>query len=348
MSLSSNLRQLSEISGVSGDERNVRVWIEARIRGHVDELRVDTMGNLLAVKSGRTTRGKRRMRVMVDAHMDEVGFMVVGHTSSGGLKFRAIGGIDARILPGKVMSVGADGLPGVIGISPVHFKRSDTDAPKIDSLSIDIGANSKEQAERIAKLGTPISFSTRYRAIGGGKVSGKAFDDRAGCALLIELLRGPRLPVDILAAFTVQEEIGLRGAGVAAFAFKPDVGFALDTTPANDLPTDEDVSPNTRLGAGPAVYVMLGGGVSDPRLVQHVLNVAEKHNLRYQIRQPGGGGTDANAITKSRSGVPSVSISVPCRYIHSPTSILSRADLRRTLDLVRESVAQMSRRVLRR
>jgi endoglucanase len=346
MSLSSNLQQLSELRGVSGDERAVRQWIEDAVRDHVDEMRVDTMGNLLAVKHGR---GKgRRMRVMVDAHMDEIGLMVVGYNGNGGLKVRNVGSLDPRVLPGKVVWVGADRLPGVIGVSPVHLARDTGSAQPIDSLSVDIGASGKEHAEGLAKLGTSITFSTRYRRWGGGKASGKAFDDRAGCAVLIELLRGARLPVDLLAAFTVQEEVGLRGAQVAAFALKPDAAFALDATPANDLPSEEDRSPNTRLGAGPAVYVMLGGGVSDPRMVQHVLNVAEKKNLRYQIRQPGGGGTDANAITRSRSGVPSVSISVPCRYIHSPVSVLSLADVRQTVELVGESVGQMTKDVLKR
>lgn len=346
MSLSSNLQQLSELRGISGDERGVRKWIEDAIRDHVDEMRVDTMGNLLVVKNGR---GKgRRLRVMVDAHMDEVGLMVVGYNGNGGLKVRDVGTLDPRILPGKVVWVGAERVPGVIGVSPVHLTRDTSIAPKIDSLSVDVGATSKEQAEGIARLGTSITFSTTYRALSGGKVSGKAFDDRAGCAMLIELLRGTRLAVDLLAAFTVQEEIGLRGAQVAAFALKPDAAFALDATPANDMPMEEDRSPNTRLGNGPAVYVMLGGGVSDPRMVQHVLKVAEKKNLRYQVRQPGGGGTDANAIARSRSGVPSVSISVPCRYIHSPVSVLSLADLRRTVELVRESVGQMNASVLKR
>jgi endoglucanase len=349
MSLTSNLRQLSELPGVSGDERNVRKVIEAMIRDHVDEMRVDTMGNLLAVKKAR---GRKRgtLRVMVDAHMDEIGFLIVGHGGDGGLKFRAVGGVDARILPGKIVRVGPDRIPGVIGVQPIHLAKDTHSVQKIDSLVIDIGATSKEQAEGAARLGTVASFATDYRTLGGGKVSGKAFDDRAGCAVLIELLKGPRLPVELLAAFTVQEEVGLRGAQVAAYALHPDAAFALDATPANDLPQDDgiDRSPNTRLGGGPAVYVMHSSIVSDPRLVRHVLAVAEKRGLPHQLRQPGGGGTDAGAILKSRGGVPSVSISAPCRYIHSPVSVLSLADLRNDVALVRESVAQLTAQTLRR
>ena len=346
MTLTANLKRLSEAIGVSGDERAVREWIAEQIRDHVDELRVDTLGNLLAVKRGR--RAGRRLRVMVDAHMDEVGFLVTGFAGDGGLKFHNVGSIDPRILPGKVVQVGPDRIPGVIGVQPVHLAKDTTSVSKIDSLVVDIGASSKEQAEGAATLGTRIAFSTRYRAIGSGKVSGKAFDDRAGCAVLIELLRGARLPVDILASFAAQEEVGARGAGVAAFGFKPDAAFVIEATAANDLPREDDLSPNTRLDDGPAIYVMMRGHISDPRLVRHVLHIGEQRGIPHQIRQPGAGGTDAGAIGKSRAGVPSVSIATPSRYIHSPVSVLSLADLKNTVELVRESVASLTPNVLKR
>jgi len=346
MTLTTNLKRLSETNGVSGDERAVREWIAEHIRDHVDELRVDTLGNLLAVKRGR--RAGRRLRVMVDAHMDEVGFIVAGYAGDGGLKFRSIGVIDPRILPGKVVQVGPDRIPGVIGVQPIHLAKDTSSVSKIDALVIDIGASSKEQAEGAAKLGARVAFSTRYRSLGNGRVSGKAFDDRAGCAVLIELLSGARLPVDILASFAAQEEVGTRGAGVAAFGFRPDAAFVIEATPANDLPLEDDLGPNTRLDDGPAVYVMMRGHVSDPRLVRHVLDIGERRGIPHQIRQPGAGSTDAGAIAKSRAGVPSVSIATPSRYIHSPVSVLSLADLKNTVALVRESVARLTPNVLKR
>lgn len=348
MSITSNLRQLSELHGVSGDERRVRQRIEAAIRDHVDALRVDSMGNLLTLKKARGGQRRRALRVMLDAHMDEVGFIVVGHSGDGGLKFRAVGSVDPRVLPGKVVSVGSDRIPGVIGVHPIHLTEDTDGVRPIDSLVIDIGASSKEQAAGAAPPGTYVAFSTRYRALGGGKASGKAFDDRAGCAVLIALLQGPRLPVDVLAAFTVQEEVGLRGARVAAYALKPDVAIALDATPANDLPSMEDRSPNTRLEAGPAIYVLTRSDVSDPRLVRHLLSVGEKRGIPHQIRQPGAGGTDAAAISRARSGVPTVSVSTPCRYIHAPVSVLSLADLKNSVNLVREGVASLTPQVLKR
>ena len=346
MSLTTNLKALSEANGVSGDEGAVRKIILNAIRDHVDEVRVDTMGNVLAIKRAR---GKAKLRVMLDAHMDEIGLMVVGANDDGTLQFRAVGGIDDRILPGKVVLIGPDRLPGVIGTPPIHLAHGDDEVKKIEALAIDIGATSKDEALEVVMIGQMATFNTRYRSL-GTTVSGKAFDDRAGCAILIESLRGPRLPVDLLAAFTVQEEVGLRGAHVAAYAFDPDAAIVIDATPANDLPPsiDQDVSPNTRLGHGPAVYVMTRSTVSDPRLVKHVIGIADRRGIPYQIRQPGGGGTDAGSIAPTRGGVPTVSISVPARYIHTPVSLINLNDVRRTIELVRESAARLTSTILRR
>lgn len=351
MSLTTNLKTLSNAIGVSGDEGAIRKLVLAAIRDHVDDVRVDTIGNVLAVKhaSGSATRGRPKLRVMLDAHMDEVGVMIVGANDDGTLKFRAIGGLDPRILPGKVLTIGPDHLSGVIGLPPVHVSKGDNDVRKIDQLSIDIGASTKDEALGAVPIGQLATFSTQYRSLGAA-ASGKAFDDRAGCAVLIEILRGPRLPVEILAAFTVQEEVGLRGAQVAAHTLDPDAAIAIDCTPANDLPPtiEADVSPNTRLGDGPAIYVMTRRDVSDPRLVKHLIGVSEQHGLPYQLRQPGGGGTNAGGIIPARSGVPTVSVSVPARYIHSPASIIYLSDLRHTVELVREGAARLTPQILQR
>jgi len=345
-SLTTDLKNLSNLIGVSGDEGAVRKYILNAIRPHVDDVRVDTIGNVLAIKKAR---GKSKLRVMFDAHMDEVGFLIIGANDDGTLKFRAIGGIDPRILPAKVLLVGPDRLPGVIGTPPIHLAHGDRSIKQIDQLSIDIGATSKDEALGAVQIGQAATFATQYRALGRAAY-GKAFDDRAGCAVLIELLRGPRLPIEILAAFTVQEEVGLRGATVAAHALDPDAAIAIDATPANDLPPtiEADVSPNTRLGDGPAIYVMTRRDLSDPRLVKHLMNVAENQSIPYQIRQPGGGGTNAGGIIPARSGVPTVSVSVPARYIHSPASIIYLSDVRHTVELVHESIARLTPEVLRR
>ena len=344
--LTANLKTLSNAIGVSGDEGAVRKLVIAAIRDHVDEVRVDTIGNVLATKKAS---GRSKLRVMVDAHLDEVGVMIVGANDDGTLKFRAVGGLDPRILPGKVISIGHDKLSGVIGVPPVHVTHGETEVRKIDQLSIDIGASTKDEALGAVPIGSLATFNTRYRSL-GPTAYGKAFDDRAGCAVLIEILRGPRLPVEILAAFTVQEEVGLRGARVAAHTFDPDAAIAIDCTPANDLPPaiEADLNPNTRLGDGPAIYVMTRRDISDPRLVKHLISVSEAQGIPYQLRQPGGGGTNAGGIIPARSGVPTVSVSVPARYIHSPAAVVNLGDVRHTVELVRESVARLTSKIIQR
>jgi endoglucanase len=324
----------------------VRQIIIDLIKDHVDELRVDTIGNILAVKRAR---GTAKLRVMLDAHLDEIGFMIFGANGDGSLKFRAVGGIDDRILPGKAVLVGPDRIPGVIGVKPIHLLHGETGFVKIEDLAIDIGAASESEANSAVTVGQTATFATEFRTWNGA-ASGKALDDRAGCAVLIELLRGPRLPVDMLAAFTVQEEVGLRGAQVAAHAFDPDAAVAIDATPANDLPPtiEQDVSPNTRLGHGPAIYVMTRRDLSDPRLVKHFVATGDAQKIPYQIRQPGGGGTNAGGIIPARSGVPTISVSVPTRYLHSPASLLYLKDVRSTVALVRESAARLTPQTLQR
>jgi endoglucanase len=346
MALTTNLRNLSNAGGVSGDESAVRQIVIAAIKDHVDDLRVDTMGSVLAVKRAR---GKARLRVMLDAHLDEIGFMIVGARGDGTLRFRAVGGVDDRVLPGKTVIVGPDRIPGVITAQPIHLVEDDLKVVKIDDLAIDIGAASEAEALSAVKIGQSATFATEFRAWRGA-ACGKALDDRAGCAVLIEILRGPRLPVEIRAAFTVQEEVGLRGARVAAHALNPDAAVAIDTTPANDLPPtiDQDVSPNTRLGHGPAIYVMTRRDLSDPRLVKHFMTTGDTLKIPYQIRQPGGSGTDAGGIISTRSGVPTISVSVPARYLHSPASLIYLKDVRATVALVRESAARLTPQILHR
>jgi endoglucanase len=312
----------------------------------VDEVRVDTMGSVLAFKRGT---GRRRMRVMLDAHMDEVGLMVVGHNGDGFLQVRTVGGIDPRLLPGALLRVGPKRIPGVIGVKPIHLLDGEEDkkAPRIEDLVVDVGAKGKDDAKTLAPMGTYATFATSFREL-GPTVRGKAFDDRAGCAVLIELLRGERFRFDLHAAFTVQEEVGLRGAQVAAYTIEPDCAFALEGTVADDIPKEKDVSPTTELGKGPAITVMDRSFIADRRLVQLLTSTAEELGIPYQIKQPGVGGTDAGAIHRSREGVPSVTVAVPCRYIHSPVGLLSLDDFNNTVQLMRESLSRLTRRTLAR
>lgn len=340
------LRELSEAVGVSGREDAVRQIIYEAVKPHVDEIQVDALGNIITLKQGR---GPDRLKVMVAAHMDEVGLMITGHQGNGSLKFRPVGGLLAQMLAGKRVQVGPDRVPGVIGITPVHLAKGDArrKVVKMDALSIDVGASSKEEAQGVAKVGDMATFLTPFVDL-GPTLMGKAFDDRAGCAALIELVRGEPFAFDLHAVFTVQEEVGLRGAQVAAYAVEPDAAIAVDCTPANDMPKKKDTSPNTVLGKGPAIYILGGRTFSDRRLVNLLMQAGDKDGIPYQIRQPGGGGTDAGNIQVAREGVPVVSVSVPGRYIHSPAAIIAREDFANTPRLIRAALSRLTRDTLAR
>lgn len=323
------LERLCNACAVSGDEGEVRKIVLQEVKPFADEIKIDALGNVLVTKKGS---GGNRPRVMLDAHMDEVGFILVSEDGDGLYAFQSVGGIDPRHLPGKAVLVGKDHLPGVIGIKPIHLASEDElkRKPSIDSLRIDLGPGGK------ASPGDWATFATRFRRVGPSILS-KAIDDRIGVATLIELVKHAPENVDLLAAFTVQEEVGLRGAMVAAYAFEPDLAIAIDSTPALDLPKydgSESSFYNTKLGLGPAIYIYNSSTIDDPRLVRFLKESAEAAGIPYQIRQPGGGGTDAGAIQRSRAGVPVVSVSVPHRYTHSPASISRVEDWKNTLNLL--------------
>ncbi len=331
------LEKLCNVIAVSGDEGEVRKLVMAEIKPYADVVKVDALGNVLASRQGR---GKKRTRVMLDAHMDEVGLMIVADESEGIYRFETVGGIDVRHLLGKQVYVGKDRTPGVIGGKPVHLMDAGERTRKVpvDGLRIDVGLAGK------AKVGDRAGFATKYRRVGPSIMS-KSIDDRIGVATLIELLKHAPANVDICAAFTVQEEIGLRGAKVAAQYFNPDMAIAIDSTPANDLPShegDENISYNTRLGFGPAIYIADGSTLHDPRLVRFLSQVGDAENIPYQFRQPGGGGTDSAAIQKSLAGIPTVSVSVPHRYTHSPISISRVDDWKNTLALLHAALKKIT------
>ncbi len=347
--MSTLLKDLSEAFGVSGAEGDVRQLIRCRIEDHAEEIKIDAVGNLLATRKGT---GESDLRVMVAAHMDEVGFMVTGHDSSGLLQFRTVGGIHPGVLPGCRLLVGTGErqIPGVIDIPPIHMSGRGKSFGKIietQTLRADIGVSSKSAAESKAPMGTYMAFDMRFAAL-GDTLRGKAFDDRAGCAALVELFTGDPFPFDLLAAFTVQEEVGLRGARVAAFALEPDVAFVLEGTVCNDLPQEpeDDYTPVTRLGEGPAITLMDRSVIADRRLVDHLVQTAKAHDIPYQFKAPGAGGTDAGAIHLAHAGVPSAVMAVPCRYLHGPASIMHRDDFTNMVRLMRQSLMALTPAIL--
>ncbi len=337
------LEKLSNAVAVSGNEGEVRSIVLEQVKPYADEVKVDALGNVLVTCKAQTDKP---VRVMMAAHMDEVGFMLVNKDDNGLFSFDPVGGLDERQLAGKPVWVGKKHVPGVIGAKPIHMttrEERERSIP-IDSLRIDLGPGGGD----LVKIGDWATFATTFRQV-GPSLRGKALDDRLGVATLIELVKHAPANVELLAAFTVQEEVGLRGARVAAYAMNPDIAFAIDSTPANDLPAwdkSDNARYNTRLGRGPAVYVADGSTLSDPRLVRYLLTLGQRRGIPVQLRQPGGGGTDAGAIHKTRAGIPSVSVSVPGRYAHTAIGIARLEDWQNTLALLHAALSDITWDVL--
>lgn len=336
------LERLSNACAVSGDEGEVRKIVLEEVRPLADEVKVDALGNVLVTRRGQ---GESPLRVLLAAHMDEVGLMITHDEGEGIYRFEIVGGLAAADLAGKTMWVGKEHIPGVIGLKPIHLTEGDeTKKPvSLENLRLDVGP----VAGRV-KVGDRATFTTQFIRL-GPSLRGKALDNRLGVATLIELVKHAPPHIDLQAAFTVQEEIGARGARVAAYAFDPHLAIVLDSTPAYDLPAwdvEENLRYNTQLGKGPAIYVADSGTLSDPRLVRYLVSTAERHGIPYQLRQPGGGSTDAGTIHKQRAGVPSVSVSVPGRYHHSPASISRLSDWQDTWSLISAAIVDISPDIL--
>lgn len=324
------LKELTELHGVSGNEDEVRNFIQEKIKGYATDIKIDSIGNILAFKKGR----KSRHRVMLCAHMDEVGFMATGYGDNGTIKFRPVGGIDDRILLSKRVVIGDKKIKGVIGYRPVHLQEKDErkNVVKYKQLYIDIGAGSKDEAKKLVSEGDFISFDSEYASFGSGLAKAKSLDDRLGCAVLIEILKR-KYDHDLYTCFTVQEEVGLRGAKVAAYSIKPDVAVILEGTTCSDVPGVEKQDYSTRLGEGAALTIMDRTSYSNKYLVEYLHSLAVRNSIKVQYKQTITGGNDAGAIHTSVGGIPAAIISVPCRYIHSPVSVASIRDYESCRDL---------------
>ncbi|MEW5785805.1 MAG: M42 family peptidase [Bacillota bacterium] len=326
------LEKLANLRGVSGDEGCVRRAIKELLQDSPVTIKTDSIGNLFVRKEG----SRQGCRLMLAAHMDEVGLMVTAVEKSGHLKFNPVGGIDSRILVAKRVRIGAQGIPGVIGAKAIHLQKpGERNKPyEVEDMYIDIGVKKKEEAEKLAKVGDYVSFDSTCSKIGDGYWRGKAFDDRAGCAVLLELLLDPQLD-GFDAVFTVQEEIGSRGALTAAYTLRPERALVIEGTAAADTPGTDREASSTTLGAGPALSVMDRSIIVDRTMLQELINAAQSAAIPFQFRRFTGGATDAGAVALTGEGVKAAVVSVPCRYIHSPHSVLKESDLQSTAALVK-------------
>lgn len=324
------LKELTELSGVSGYEKKVREFIKDKIKDRVSLIEEDVLGNLISRKEGKTDK-----RIMLCAHMDEVGFIVSNIEDDGKLCIMPLGGIDPKVVVGKRVTVGEKEIPGVIGYKAIHLQRGDVyTPPKMDEIKVDIGVTKKSDAEGKVRIGDFVAFSVEPM-VHGDWFSGKALDNRGGCSVLIDIINNDiELYYDTYFVFSVQEELGLRGAGISAEKINPDFSIVVETTTSGDNPEFSSYRRSTELGKGPAITFAHSGYVIDERLFKWIINTAKEHNIPYQIKRRTAGGTDARRIATTLAGIPSAVISIPARYIHSPMSVLNLEDYNNTLRLI--------------
>jgi endoglucanase len=323
------LRRLSNAHGVSGSEGSVYAVIKKELKGYVDEISEDPMGNLIAVKRGN------KFKVMLAAHMDEIGLMVKYVDEKGFIRFVALGGwFGPTLYNQRVILHTLNGpLFGVIGGKPPHMMDEEDrkKGVKIDDMFIDVGAINRDETEHLGiEVGTPITIDREFRELANSRVTGKALDNRAGVAMLIRTLQTMKSPLTVYGVFTVQEEVGLKGARTSAYTIEPDVAIATDVTIPGDHPGIEMKDAPVEMGKGPVITIVDSSGrglIADRRVVKWLKDAADANGIAVQVEVGTGGTTDATAIHLTKGGIPSTTISPPTRYIHSPVEVLDLQDI---------------------
>lgn len=319
------IRKLVETYGPSGAEEQIRDVIRAEVEPLVDDIRVDAMGSLIAHKEG-SGEGKR---IALSAHMDEIGVMVTYIDEEGFARFTNIGGVRALNCVGGRVAF-ADGTTGVINVE--QKRDNQNKIPQLEQLYIDVGASSADDCP--VQVGDPAVF-VRPFATRGTRLIAKAMDDRIGCAVMIEAIRGlESTPHDVHFVFSVQEEVGLRGARTSAFGIDPEIAIAVDVTGTGDTPESRPMA--VKLGQGPAVKVQDGRMIASPQVRQLMVQRAKEADIPYQLEVLEGGTTDAAAMQLTRAGVPAGCLSIPCRYVHSPSEMVDERDVENGVRLLLE------------
>ncbi|MCX6688642.1 MAG: M42 family metallopeptidase [Methanoregula sp.] len=330
------LEKLSNAHGVSGSEGSVLSVIKKELKGYVDEIREDSMGNLIAVKRGN------KFKVMLAAHMDEIGLMVKYIDDKGFIRFVALGGWYAPTLYNqRVVLHGSKGKCfGVIGGKPPHMMDDDErkKGVKVDDMFIDVGASNRAEVIQLGiDIGTPVTIDREFTVLSNDRVTGKAFDNRAGVVMLINTLKAVKSPFTIYGVFTVQEEVGLKGARTSAYALDPDCAIATDVTIPGDHPGIEIKDAPVEMGKGPVITIVDSSGrglIANRTVVKWLQDAAEANNIPVQVEVGSGGTTDATAIHLTKGGIPSTTLSIPSRYIHSPVEVLDTRDIEAAVDLL--------------
>lgn len=330
------LKDLCNINSTSGDEKEIREFILNEIKDSC-EYSVDSLGSIIAFKKGKKAP---KNKVMICAHMDEVGFIITDITSDGYLKFGLVGGIDTKVIVNRVVTV--NGIDGVIGLKPVHLLSDDekSKSPSLKSLFIDIGAKDREEAEKYVSLGDYTYFKNDFYELGNGMIKSKALDDRIGCMLMIELIKSD-LEYDTYFCFNVQEEVGLRGSACTSYSVQSDISVVLESTTAGDLCGVTGGDRVCVLGNGPVVSFMDGRTIYDKDLYSLAMSVAKDNGIKAQTKTAIAGGNDAGAIQTSGRGSRVMAISLPCRYIHSASSVVKADDINETRKLLKKLLPRL-------
>ena len=332
------LKKLCETPGISGYEERIQKVIREELEKVTDEVKVDKLGNVIGIKKAKKTSDKASpKKVMIAAHMDEIGFMVRFIDKEGFLRFVPVGGFDPKtLIAQRVVVHGRKDIGGVIGSKPIHILEEEErkKVPKIKDLFIDLGLK-KDEVLEIVKPGDFVTLDRNFKELNDQIITAKALDDRAGVYVMIESLKRVKdWEIDIYAVATVQEEVGLRGATVSSFSVEPDAGIALDVTIASDLPGTKEEEMVTTLGGGTAISLMDSYTISNKKLVDFLRDIAEENKIKYQTDILLGGGTDAGAIQRSKSGVPVCTVSIPTRYIHSVVEMCNKEDIENSIKLM--------------
>ena len=323
------LKDLCLLNGTSGDEKNVRDFIISHLPEDCDYA-VDSLGNLIVNKKGET---EPKNKVALFAHMDEVGFIVTYITDDGFVNVASVGGIDNSALFGKKLTI--NGQVGVAGAKAIHQCSSDEakKIPEITDVSVDFGFESRGEAEKYISLGDFGYFKSDFVEFGNDMIKSKALDDRLGCAVMLELLQ-EKSKINYTCVFTVQEEIGTRGATVSAYTVNPDYAIVIETTTASDIPDTPENKKVCKVGEGAVVSFMDRGTIYNKDLYKKAREIADKNGIANQTKTVVAGGNDASAIHKSAGGIKTIAVSLPCRYIHSSASVGSKADMESVKSLV--------------
>lgn len=329
-----DLKELTLLRGVSGNEQAVRRALIAAAQPLCDKVSLDKMGNVVAYKKG--TDSENYPHIMLAAHMDEVGLVVISITDDGMLRVRSVGGVDPRVVISKRVLVGEKAVPGVIGATAIHLQTAE-DRQRVmqfDSIYVDIGAKSKDDGAKDCPPGSYITFDTPYREFGDGYVCAKALDDRVGCYTMLRILQDT-YPGDVTCLFTSEEEVGCRGAMGGTYGVKADLSLVLEGTTCNDLGDVPDTLQVCKAGKGVAISFMDNASIAHRPLYRAMLKTAEDKQISYQIKTMVSGGNDGGAIQRAGGGAGVVVLSVPCRYIHSPSSVMKLSDVETQYQLTR-------------